>query len=384
MTLRAFTRLFYAFQFFSDFIFIYAVDKLLFLDRGVNLSQIAILMFLWSVMSMALEVPSGALADRWSRRKIIVLSGIFYSLCYLIWIFSHSFWGFLLGFFFRTLGGVFSSGTLQAYVYDFLKLNKVEKDFENIWGRGEALRLIGIAAAVGIGGFLSGHSYNLTLALSAIFILLTTLIALFWPEIAAAESTEEVHFWSFVKQALSEAFTNRVILKVLIYLALFVAVLGMLEEFDNVYLDFLGFDKAVIGLILMSSALFQGLGSLLAHKLKARAWPILYGAALSGGLAMLALWLLHSTGLFLALIFLMFLYGLTNVLCAGLLQREVASEKRATITSAAISIIDILPHSLVFGFLASRFGLPFGYGFFGMVALGYLLGAASWKVLNRF
>lgn len=384
MKLTNFTKLFYAFQFFSDFIFIYAVDKLLFLDRGVNLSQIAVLMFLWSVMSMALEVPSGALADRWSRRKIIILSGIFYSLCYLIWIFASSFWGFLLGFFFRTLGGVFSSGTLQAYVYDFLKLNKVEKDFESIWGRGEALRLIGIAAAVAIGGFLSEHSYNLTLALSAIFILLTTLIAFFWPEIAAAESTGEVHYWDFVRQALSEAFTNRVILKVLVYLAIFVAVLGMLEEFDNVYLDFLGFDKAVIGLILMSSALVQGLGSLLAEKFRARAWPILYGASLSGGLAMLALWLLHSTGLFLALIFLMFLYGLTNVLGAGLLQREVASEKRATITSAAISIIDILPHSLVFGFVASRFGLPFGYGFFGMVALGYLLGAASWKVLNRF
>ncbi|HUW22275.1 MAG TPA: hypothetical protein VMW41_06455 [Candidatus Bathyarchaeia archaeon] len=76
MRLTTFTRLFYIYQFFFDLIFIYTVEKLFMLRRGLNLSQIGVLLFLWSIMTIILEVPSGAIADRWSRRKMLILSGI--------------------------------------------------------------------------------------------------------------------------------------------------------------------------------------------------------------------------------------------------------------------------------------------------------------------
>lgn len=87
---KNFIRLYYLHQFLFDFILIYAVEKIFFSSLGLNFAQIGLLLFLWSAMTLTLEVPTGILADRWSRRKMLILSGIFFSICYFIWSYSHS------------------------------------------------------------------------------------------------------------------------------------------------------------------------------------------------------------------------------------------------------------------------------------------------------
>ena len=142
ITVTKFTRLFYVFQFFFEFILIWAVDKLFFLYRGLELYHIAILLACWSGFSILLEVPTGALADKWNRKNMLALSGIFCLLCFISWFFSSSFCSFLLGFFFLTVYGAFVSGTLQAYVYDFLKLNsRLHACQTQLWNLLGALRI---------------------------------------------------------------------------------------------------------------------------------------------------------------------------------------------------------------------------------------------------
>lgn len=373
MSLSTFTKLFYIFQFFFDFIFIYAVEKLLFLSRGLNLTQIAILLFLWSIMAAAFEVPSGAIADRWSRRKMLILSGLFFALCYFVWIFSNSFWLFLFGFFLRTLGGTFASGTLQAYVYDFLKHHQVEDKFERIWGRGDALRLLGIGVAMTLGGFLSEISYELTLALSSSSILTVSVIAFFLPEVPPVKSTEEVKYWQFVRQATKYALTHPIILRAIIFLIFVPATLGMLEEFSDVYLNFLGYPKFAIGIIFATASGFQALGSLVAHKFKESNWLAMGISVLLTSAILFSMAFIKSPFMALALILLAIIYGLTNVLTQGVIQRETESHHRATVTSATGVFGDLLPGELIFGFLANRYSLQVGYGFFGVFVLFYFV-----------
>ena len=64
---------------------------------------------------------------------MLVLSGVFGSLAFVVWLFSTTFWLFLLGFF-LAVSSTFASGPLQAYVYDFLKANTREDEFERVWG----------------------------------------------------------------------------------------------------------------------------------------------------------------------------------------------------------------------------------------------------------
>lgn len=373
MKVSRFTKLFYAFQFFFDFIFIYAVEKLLFLNRGLDLTQIAILLFIWSVMSVILEIPSGALADRWSRRKILILSGLFFASCYFVWIFSNSFYLFLFGFFLRTIGATFASGTVQAYVYDFLKEHQVENKFEKIWGKGNALRLLGIGVAIALGGFLSEISYGFTLALSSLSVLSVSAIAFLWPEVESIKSTEEVKYWQFVRQAIKYAFTHPIILRAIIFLMFVPTTLGMLEEFNDVYLNFLGYPNYAIGIVLALSSGMQSMGSWVAFKFKRNAWLVMKITVILASMVLLTMAFVKNPIVALGLPILAFVYGLTAVLIEGIIQKQTESHQRATVTSASKIVMDLLPGQLAFGILATQYNLQIGYGVFGIFILFYFI-----------
>jgi len=373
MKLSTFTKLFYIFQFFFDLIFIYAVEKLFLLSRGINLSQIGILLFLWSAMTIALEVPSGAIADRWSRRKMLILSGIFFSLCYFVWIFSRSFWLFLFGFFLRTLGGTFASGTLQAYVYDYLKHSRVETQFEKIWGKGNALRTLGIGVAVAFGGFLSEMSFELTVFLSSLSVLTVSGIAFVWPEIKPLKSTEEIKYWHFVKDSINTVFNNKILLQLMVYTAIALALLASLEEFNDVYLNFLGFRRSMIGLIFAAACLFQSLASSVAHKFKKHSWLLINLSVVVSAFVLLAVAFIRHPFMAIGILFLGVMMEFISVLKEGLVQKETKSYQRATVSSMSGLIMNLLPYQIIFGFLATRHNLQIGYGLFGVFVLTYFV-----------
>ena len=58
----------------SELVPYYPLYALLFLDTGLSTTQISVLFGIWSVTGFVCEVPSGALADRWSRRGVVVLA----------------------------------------------------------------------------------------------------------------------------------------------------------------------------------------------------------------------------------------------------------------------------------------------------------------------
>jgi Major Facilitator Superfamily len=65
-------------------------------------------------------VPSGALADTWSRRHLYAIGAALTGLGYAVWIIWPAYPGFALGFVLWGIGGAFASGTLEALVYDAL------------------------------------------------------------------------------------------------------------------------------------------------------------------------------------------------------------------------------------------------------------------------
>ncbi len=69
-------RLFIAFRVFFNARFYYPVFTILFLDFGLSLSQFAILNAVWAATIVLMEVPSGALADIFGRRNLLVLTGV--------------------------------------------------------------------------------------------------------------------------------------------------------------------------------------------------------------------------------------------------------------------------------------------------------------------
>jgi MFS family permease len=51
-----------------------AFEKIFFQENGLSIIEIAFLTIVFSITLITLEVPSGALSDRWVRKHVLVLS----------------------------------------------------------------------------------------------------------------------------------------------------------------------------------------------------------------------------------------------------------------------------------------------------------------------
>ena len=69
----------------SELVPYYPLYALLFLDTGLSAAQISVLFAIWSVTGFVTEVPAGALADRWSRRGVVVLAAVLQAVAFVVW-----------------------------------------------------------------------------------------------------------------------------------------------------------------------------------------------------------------------------------------------------------------------------------------------------------
>ena len=108
-------------KFLLCFVFWYSIEKLFMYSIGFNDASIGLMAAIYAVMSVLMEVPSGVLADRWSRKGVMILSALSMLLSsYFGWIsndpslyvVSAAFWGFF---------DALASGTGSAMIYDLLK-----------------------------------------------------------------------------------------------------------------------------------------------------------------------------------------------------------------------------------------------------------------------
>lgn len=152
--------------FFYNFIFRIPVwVTYLTFNRGIPLSQIGILLSVRYITSIVLELPSGIFADLFGR-KITVLIG--YTLTFitsLLFIWTQSFWGFLILYMLIGMDNAFISGAEEALIYDSLKESKQENDFHKVslW-RGKLVQY-----GIIIGTFSGGFLYTLNPALPFLF-----------------------------------------------------------------------------------------------------------------------------------------------------------------------------------------------------------------------
>jgi MFS family permease len=103
---------------------------------------VSALFAIWSVVGLVAEVPSGALADRFGRRRAVVAGYVGQAAGYAVWALWPTFTGFAAGFALWSLGGSLESGAKEALLYDAL-------------APGERWRYARIASGAGAAGLLA-------------------------------------------------------------------------------------------------------------------------------------------------------------------------------------------------------------------------------------
>jgi MFS family permease len=165
---------------------------LLFEDHGLSSTEISTLFIIWSATAFLLEIPSGALADVFSRRKLLMLGPALTGLGYAAWITVPSYGAFALGFILWGAGSALISGTYEAFVYDELAARGTTSKYASLLGKARSAALIAnlTATLLAIPLFATG-GYLLVGVLSVISCLAQVLVAASLPEATRAVSADE-------------------------------------------------------------------------------------------------------------------------------------------------------------------------------------------------
>ena len=319
----------------ADALPIYPLYALLFSDHGLSDGKISALFAIWSAVSALAEVPTGALADRFSRGGSLVAAGILQAAGYALWILFPGFGGFAAGFALWGVSGAFVSGALQALLYDSLTHVGAQSQYARVLGRVSAAGLVGqIPAAASASVLFSAGGYALVTWVSVTLCLAAALLASRLPEPSReSRAGSEPGYLAEVRAGISAAAQSHVRLAVVV-----VALVNSLDTIDE-YFPLLARDWGVPTylnpLALLGIPLVGAAGAMLgAGGSRLRPWPLaclLGTAALLLGLAGIVR---HPAGLTAVALF-YGAYRLVLVVADTRLQDRIETSSRATVASIA-------------------------------------------------
>lgn len=77
MTYSKNIRRLYAIRFFHNLIPAYVIERLFWEQRGMTIQMVVFTEIIYAITVVLLEVPSGIAADKWGRKRMMVLNAFF-------------------------------------------------------------------------------------------------------------------------------------------------------------------------------------------------------------------------------------------------------------------------------------------------------------------
>ncbi len=358
-------KLLYIYKFMSQCMPIYAFYTILFIQRGMSVTDIAVLLALWSLFTIVFEVPSGILADRWNRRNMLAIAALLQGLCFMIWFFSHSFLMFAFGFVFWAIACAFISGTEEGLTYDNLKSDGNEEIFVKVYGKARFCANMGTITGVVSGGIIASFANIESIALiSAVICFVNVIVVLQIREKNYySERVDDVsqEFFKTFQEAVIFLKGNRGALISILFLVLFVSLGEYMDEFDALIVNDFKLSNIWVSVILGVRFIFIALGDILAPIVKKRITSVKQ-IFLFNGLACIFLVMFtlfwHQYALFILGIGLMAM-AISEILLVDALQNRINEEGRATVMSfyGMGQNVVMICFSLVFALLTGLFTL---------------------------
>ena len=358
------------------------VEKLFMDEIGFDATGVGIMAAAYAALVPVAEVPSGLLADRWSRRGVLVLSSLALLVSTLVCGLSNGTVAYILGA--MVLGAYFAlqSGTLDSVVYDtVLEETGTSGGFEAAIGRVRLVNSMALVAGSVAGGWLAGatsarFTYFLTVPIVALSVV--PLLAFREPELHKADGEGAVGVREQVAATFS-ALTRGGLLRPIVALTVSAsAVMQLVFEFGPLWLVAIAAPAALFGPFTAGALAALGLGGVLAPRLRferpAMVAAVVGAMVVAGG----ALVVSHDAWVItVAQTVAVLLLAAVGVLVTRLLHDAVPSSVRAGVASGvgALSWVAFVPIALAFGAVSDAHGVHAA----GWIMLGLL--AASGALL---
>jgi hypothetical protein len=273
----------------------FALYTVAFRSAGLSPAQISSLFVIWSVASFLVEIPSGAWADAFSRRRLLAFAAVLRAAGFAAWTAalltgSAAYPAFALGFVLWGTCSAIKSGCLQALVYDELLAVGSPGSYLRLIGRGESVALVSMLVAIAlaapayrVGGYL------LVGAASVGVSLVNAGVALAMPERGRTRGTVADPAAAYVRElraGLAEV-RRRPVVRRAVFLMAGVGTFAAIDEYVPLWLAEGGASTVAVPLLLVPPALAMAAGAWWAERW-AGAGPRGFAAALVLAAAALA------------------------------------------------------------------------------------------------
>ena len=306
-------------------------------------------------------MPSGAWADAFSRRRLLVWGALLGGLGFGLWVTMPSYPGFAAGFVLWGAGSALVSGTFEALVYDELTLRHAQEAYAGLIGRATTAALATTLAATALAAPLFAlGGYELAGAVSVLVCLGRALLARSLPEaerVAEADATKDLaaaagplrRWHGMLRAGLAETAQTRLVRHAVLLVALLAGFLAV-EEYFPLLAREMGASTEAVPLLVAVTVAAQALAGLLAGPASRRpglpnAWGLAGAAVLTAGGALSG----HVSG-FLPIAVGYGVLQLVLILADARLQDSLAGPARATVTSVSGLLSELVAIALFAGF----------------------------------
>ena len=368
-------KILYIYRFTSSLIMAYVIERLFWEARGMTVQMVVYTEIIYAAALLLLEVPSGIVADRWGRKRMIVLAALFGALELAVLLLAQQFWHFALVVLLAAVSRAASSGAENALLYDSLACTGQAAAFEKHVGRINAVDITATIIAALCGSLLASRfelTLNYWLSLCSMLLAVIAAIALREPTRQAGESASGLPLRAYVTASLRFFRDNPGVSLVVASAMVIGASVSFVDEFWQLYLERLHVPVLYFGSFSAALYAVRLPGNIVAHALKERfsyrAVLLTATAGLVVGFACMAL--LPGVAGLAALLAVGLFAGVMEPLAAGYLHHRIEdASMRATLDSfqslgysGALAVI-----GLGFGWWAARLDIFGGFGFIAVV-----------------
>lgn len=265
-------KLFPIYKLFSyDILFYYAISILyLTTTKGFSLSQVALLSSIYSLASIAIQIPASIVADKIGLRNSMIIGNILNITWALFYLAVPSFNFVIIGELLCAFGFALKGVSESPFLYSSLKkINKVS-EFAKIEGKGSSLYFIVEAVASIVAGYLYFINPYLPIIFSAICSLTATILAFNMKTVKIKEKD-----LSNTKEKFKDMFSGfKFIFKskrlhgLLIFSCVFYGVLSLAYLYIKTFLNNINVPSTLFGYIFAFASIASAIGSAIQDKIE--------------------------------------------------------------------------------------------------------------------
>jgi MFS family permease len=369
-------RLLYLFWFLRDFqIWIPVWIVFLTIEKGFSLTQVTGAEGLFLVGVVVLEVPTGAVADRWGRSISLGLGALCLGLAVLLFALATTFPLLLTSFMLWSLASTLMSGADMALLYDTLRETGGEASFERIAGRGIACTWAGAGIATLVGGPVAALlDIRATIFIGAATCVVTAAIAFLLHEPPHTRRQVREDYFRSIRAAFGEAWDAADVRAVILLSGTAFAALEGAHYLVQPYLVDRGLGVGVLFSVLQAPLILMGAaGALAAGRVSSgRISFALIAVPVIGAGAYLVLAVAPGMNAYAAFPLMFALGSCLRPIASGFVNRRIGSERRATVLSINGMVESLVLAALApgLGFVTDRWGIDWAFAMGGALTFG--------------